>query len=112
MSGMPGLTESVRALINGLADDDWAFVARKLQDSPTSVAAMKAVLAEYGRTLVFAPDDLEEYLDVIETGDGTLDVRAPLWTAEEGRSDLELRLTASELITDIWKLRVDDILVA
>ena len=88
MSGMPGLTESVRALINGLADADWAFVARKTQDSPMSVAAMKAVLAEYGRTLVFAPDDLEKYLDIIETGDGTLDVRAPLWTAEEGRSTL------------------------
>ena len=71
-----------------------------------------AALAQYGRTFVFAPDDLEEYLDIVETGDGMLDVRAPLWTVEEGRSDLELRLSAHELINGIWKLRVDDILVA
>jgi hypothetical protein len=43
--------------------------------------------------------------------DGAWEIRCPLWTREEGRSDLEMQATANEVFDGIWQVDVDDVLV-
>lgn len=53
-------------------------------------------------------------LDAIEVegaSQRTLDVRIPMWTVEEGRSDLQLVLTLKEVADGLWDAEVDDLLV-
>lgn len=50
----------------------------------------------YGRTLQNLPDSLYDELDVIKVSSATLptwSITVPLWTKEEGRSDLTLECT-------------------
>jgi hypothetical protein len=69
------------------------------------------VVSEYGRTLVELPAAARDVASAFAVSDGTLAIDVPLWTAEDGRSDLELRLSATR-IGGRWTLTIDDILVA
>jgi len=57
---------------------------------------LRRAVADYGRTLIELPEDAYELADAGEviTQPGTWWVVVPLWTAEEGRSDLSLELSA------------------
>jgi hypothetical protein len=57
---------------------------------------LRTVIRDYGRKLVSPPANAYEDLDAVQVkgaGVPTWLVRAPLWTEEEGRSDLTLELT-------------------
>ncbi|MCW7539771.1 hypothetical protein OOT46_18200 [Aquabacterium sp. A7-Y] len=55
---------------------------------------LDAAIAQYGRTLVVPPHDVLDHADVYELEDGSgWFVDLPLWTAEEGMSDLTLSLS-------------------
>jgi hypothetical protein len=54
------------------------------------------VVRDYGRKLVSPPADAYNNLDAVQVKGAavpTWSVRAPLWTEEQGRSDLTLELT-------------------
>jgi hypothetical protein len=56
-----------------------------------SEAEMRSAIAQYGRTLVPLPENAFDLIDAYPQPDGRhmlLDI--PLWTLEEGRSDLLL----------------------
>jgi hypothetical protein len=82
--------------------------------SSLSVDDIRTVVADYGRTLTIPPPGAFDRLDVVEvaaTPHRTVSVRFPLWTLEEGRSDLELVLTVTEVADGLWHAHVDDLLV-
>jgi hypothetical protein len=54
------------------------------------------VITDYGRQLVLPPDEAFGVMDVVEVRNAKprrWSVTMPLWTREEGRSDLSLELT-------------------
>ncbi len=70
-------------------------------------------ISDYGRTLVNLPENADQLLDVIRV-DGTTreqySVRMPLWTEQEGRSDLtlDLMITANgdQLVVELHDIHV------
>jgi hypothetical protein len=66
-----------------------------------SATQISEAISKYGRTLV--PPDSDEWWPLVEITPvveepGKLHVAAPLWTAEEGRSDLTLELWLTEVV--------------
>ncbi|WP_437905929.1 hypothetical protein WME95_48180 [Sorangium sp. So ce327] len=75
-----------------------------------SAEELRTAVEQYGKTLLLLPDEswalVDEYPQI---GDpSTVAVDVPLWTKEEGRSDLTLSLTATKQ-SDGWALYIDDL---
>ena len=73
------------------------------------------VLDEYPATFISPPDDFQKTLNIIHLSDSSperlqLSIHMPLWSSEEGRSDLEIRLWAVQHDTE-WCIEIHDILV-
>jgi len=72
---------------------------------------IEAAIVEYGRTLVVPPVSAFSFMDVIEIRNSpspSWSITMPLWTKEEGRSDLSLELTLVEKGGG-FEVEVDDI---
>jgi hypothetical protein len=72
-----------------------SLVGRSVKSDLRSEDIRKAI-RDYGRNLVAPPRDAYKNLDAVQIQGAavpTWSVRAPLWTEEEGRSDLTLELT-------------------
>ena len=77
------------------------------------VEALDMVVAEYGHRVVEPPSDAYASLDAVRiagAGPPTYSIRVPLWTVEEGRSDLELSATVA-LLADGYRVELDDLRV-
>ncbi len=64
-----------------------------------SAKQLEIAVREYGRTIVSMPDDavsLINYIAIRNSNPPTWSVRAPVFTFEEGCSDLTLELTLTE----------------
>ena len=104
------LMAQVRRLIDDLAAGRYAELAADGRAGRLTETELRTAVEEYGRTLVPFPDDIEMIADVYEQplhpDVVTLDV--PLWTQEEGRSDLTLSLTAIKQ-GETYTVEVDDL---
>jgi hypothetical protein len=72
---------------------------------------IETAIVQYGRTLVAHPVDAFSFMDVIEirnSSPASWSITMPLWTKEEGRSDLSLELTLVEEDGG-FKVELDDI---
>lgn len=68
-------------------------------------------IKEYGKTLSLPPRDAYELVDIARiktTAAHKWSVVMPLWTEEEGRSDLSMEITLTE-IGDSFDVELDDI---
>ena len=104
----------VRSIVGMLVAGEWALLDRLTPGSAVSAAELRSAVIDYGQTLVMPPAAALAQLDAIEVegaSQRTLDVRIPLWTVEEGRSDLQLVLTLKEVADGLWDAEVDDLLV-
>ena len=111
---MNAVTEVVRSLLALLVAGEWTGLDRMTTGSRLSADDVRSGVAAYGRTLVMPPKETFDELDVVEVSGAiqrTVNVRVPFWTVEEGRSDLELVLTLSEVADGLWSVHVDDLLV-
>lgn len=71
---------------------------RVTQSHRLTAAMMRSAISDYGRTLADPPADwwnLVEVTPVDSLEESVFHVAAPLWTTEEGRSDLTLELRLS-----------------
>ncbi|WP_156026080.1 DUF7668 domain-containing protein [Sphingomonas phyllosphaerae] len=100
-------------LLEALADGEYATAIRKCSNSRLTADDLDRTISIYGRTIIKPPLHLFEHLDCVAIqgrADPAWSVRAPLWTLEEGRSDLTLELTVTEvnrsLFTEIDDLKV------
>jgi hypothetical protein len=112
---MKPVVESVRSAVALLVAGEWVTLERLTSGRRLSASELERAVTEYGRTLSPLPESAFDELDIIEVDSGlvrTLSVRVPLWTLEEGRSDLELDLTLRELMDGIYELEIDDLHVA
>ena len=86
----------VRSVIWQLVSKDYEGLIKRCPRSSWTANEIRIAIEEYGRTFVMPPTSGYEKLlhryEVENTEDPTWHVEAPLWTEEEGRSDLELLL--------------------
>lgn len=85
--------EMIRKLIECLVMKDYQALADRGWLGRLTIRELSGAVSDYGRQLILPPKDLLQRIDVYELNDGSgwsLDV--PVWTAEEGLSDLTLSL--------------------
>ncbi len=108
------LENVVRAVVNRLTDGDFEAVVTACSASRLTAEDLRQVLHDYGRTFVEPPENAYRNLDAVAVQGSTLptwSVRAPLWSHEEGRSDLTLELTIIR-DGDRWNVELDDLHVS
>jgi hypothetical protein len=101
----------VRTLVNHVANGDYDAVVDECSTSRLTANDIRQVIREYGRTFVEPPPEAYRNLDVVavrDTEQPTWSVRAPLWSKEEGRSDLTLEVTLTQ-DRDRWDVELDDL---
>jgi len=71
---------------------------------------LKEALQGYGRTIIALPDEAFHLVDVypVKGQNATWAVDVPLWTAEEGQSDMTLSLTVFDSQHGV-QLEIDDL---
>lgn len=90
------LESAVRQVVNHLAHGKYREAVEGCDASRLTAEELREVVLDYGRTLSVPPADAYTELDAIRirgSSPQAWSVRAPLWTWEEGRSDLTLELT-------------------
>jgi len=104
------LMSQVRRLIEDLAAGRYAELAADGRAGRLTEAELRTAVEQYGGTLVPLPAEGERLVDIYEQTSRpdvvTLDV--PLWTREEGRSDLTLSVTAIKQ-GENYSVEVDDL---
>lgn len=105
------LRKAVRNIMDLLARGDYQAAVDACVESRLNADDIRLAVEGYGRRLVCPPGDVYADLDVVRVqgaSEPTWSVRAPMWTAEEGRSDLTLELTFAQA-NDGVHLELDDL---
>jgi hypothetical protein len=72
---------------------------------------IQRAIHDYGKSIVAPPDNAYQLLDIVRVRNTEVEqysIRMPLWTQEEGRSDLTLGLTV-KVFDDNLNVELDDI---
>jgi hypothetical protein len=91
-------------VINGLVQKDYKYLEELSQGIRLKAHEIQAAVVDYGRTLTQIPISQFDNLDIIEVKNHIpqrWDLRIPLWTVEEGESDLTLELTLLKQLMEI-----------
>lgn len=108
---------AVRVVVGLLVRGDYEELETLTEGRRFSAADMADAIAGRGLDLIDPPEDAYDAVDAVEvTGTGpaaggrrAFGVTFPLWTAQEGRSALALRLTLSEVMDGVWTVELDAI---
>jgi len=109
--GMEALRGAIRRIVNLLVANEYGTVVQTCSKTRLSADDIRAVVKDYGRRLVAPPASAYANLDAVRvTGAGAprWSVRAPLYTAGEGMSDLTLELTIVRTDTSL-EVELEDI---
>ena len=82
-----------------LAQKEYAQLAELTNGVRLSAQEMAKAVADYGRTLVVPPRDAFNLLDAVQVRGAQptrWSITMPVWTKEEGRSDLSVVLTVTD----------------
>ena len=102
--------DPIRALVEALVEGHFDQLERDGRSGRLSSHELKEALKAYGRTIITLPEEAFNFVDIypVKGRQATWAVDVPLWTAEEGRSDLTLSLTVSESRERV-RLEIDDL---
>lgn len=101
----------VRDIVTKIAHGDYDYVVASCAASRVAPDDLRRVLDDYGKTFVVPPTDAYKRLDAVEVlgaSKPTWSVCAPLWSVEEGRSDLHVELTVWQEGAN-WNVELDDL---
>lgn len=99
-------------VINGLVQKDYKYLEELSQGIRLKAHEIQAAVVDYGRTLTQIPISQFDDLDIIEVKNHIpqrWDLRIPLWTVEEGESDLTLELTLLKQVDGNYAVEIDNI---
>jgi hypothetical protein len=105
------IQDVVQTVMEDLSQGKFEALVARLAASRLSAEQLRQVIREYGRTPISPPVTIEPELDVVQVQGAsppTWSVRSPLWTREEGRSDLTLELTVTT-DRDAVRVELDDL---
>ncbi|WP_273168864.1 DUF7668 domain-containing protein [Actinomyces israelii] len=105
------VVEPLRRCMDLLAARSWEALEQAAPDSRSAWSDVDRVLEEYGRTYLPVPQDFTRLVYCIRTRDGSYFLECPMWTVQEGRSDLEAQWKATQHPDGSWNLNLQDILV-
>lgn len=110
---MTTLETAVRVLVDLLVRGDFATVEAVTRGRRLSSDELGRAVREYGRLLVLPPAEWWRTVTMTPlVGSPTsVHLAAPLWTAEEGRSDLTLELRMVESIPGVFDAEILDLRV-
>src|SRR5690606_5782675 len=108
---------AVRVVVGLLVRGDYEELETLTEGRRFSAAEMADAIAGRGLDLIDPPEDAYDAVDAVEVpgtgpaagGRRAFGVTFPLWTAQEGRSALALRLTLSEVMDGVWTVELDAI---
>ena len=106
------LRVTLSALTDRLAQGDYEGLCRLARASRLRPADVERAVLEYGRRLVPLPLTAFQAIDVVPVSGSNpqrWSVVVPLWSKEEGRSDLSLELTLEDADTPTYSVEVDDL---
>lgn len=110
----PPVRQALQRITGPLVRGDYAEVERRAAASRVPADDLARVIREYGRTLVMPPNDTYDWCDVVQVarpGPPTWSVWCPLWTREDGRSDVTLQATVAESAANFADIEIDDLRV-
>ena len=105
------LKEPVNRVFALLVAGKYAELAALTHSKRLSAKEIATAIAEYGKKLITPPEDASRFMNVVEVTNAQpkrWSIVMPLWTQEEGRSDLTLELTVIEHQND-FEIELDDI---
>jgi hypothetical protein len=102
--------DPIRSVVETLVKGHFDQLERDGRSGRLSSHELQEALQAYGRTIITLPDEAFRLAEVypIKGQTATWAVDVPLWTAEEGRSDLTLSLTVSDS-QDGVQVEIDDL---
>ena len=102
--------DPIRSLVQALVKGHFDQLEREGRSGRLSSHELETSLKAYGRTIIPLPDEAFGFIEIypVKGQNSTWAVDVPLWTAEEGRSDLTLSLTVCES-QDGMRLEIDDL---
>jgi hypothetical protein len=101
----------VRQILGSLAAGDYESIVSLTKGVRMSCDDIASAIRDVRGTLGTPPDDAFRAMDIVEAMGATIpqfSVRMPLWTQEDGRSDLTMELTI-KLRDGIPEVELDDI---
>lgn len=106
----PAAVHGVHDLVAALSRGEYGAIISAGRVSRLQEADVRQGIEEYGRTLVPLPSNAVAEWDLypLDGKAGVFGVDVPLWTAEEGRSDLTLSLTVHDQEGSVL-IEVDDL---
>jgi hypothetical protein len=105
-----GVWERAVAIVDAMVEGRFADLGADGRAGRCAPADLERVVREYGRSLLRIPPEARGMAHVHACRDGSLSVDVPLWTAEEGRSDLMLWVECRRSDAG-WSVVIDDLLV-
>ncbi len=107
-----GIVDVVRRILRLIVEQDYEALERLSDGRRLTADEIRGGFTEFPFDVVVPPEEkLASLIDVINVRDTNVQsVWVNLWTVEEGRSDLQLRLTLSEK-PEGYDVEIDEILV-
>ena len=106
------IEKTAKHLVSMLVGHDFADLESLSKGIRLSQSEMEQAVREYPGTLVMPEGSSIPELDVVEVRDSNptqWSVDIPLWTKEEGRSDLTMHITMTISRKELMDVEVDDI---
>jgi hypothetical protein len=104
--------KTTEAVLKHLVGGDVDGLLRLAPKSRMSAEEVRSVLAGYPYRPVFPSAPIEKLLDIVEVkgvSPRSWSVNLPLWTKEEGRSDLTLEMHFTDSDTEFYAVEIDDL---
>jgi hypothetical protein len=85
--------ETIKTLVTDLSNKNYNKIEMEKINGHVSIMELENIIKEYGRTIIPLPEEAFEIANIytIEK-ENRMDIYIPLWTKEEGRSDLTLSI--------------------
>ncbi|MFD0686445.1 DUF7668 domain-containing protein [Actinomadura fibrosa] len=102
---------AVRAVLGLLVRGHYEELETLTEGRRLSAGEMASAIERTGRHLITPPDGAFRSLDAVPLADGAADerafrVRVPLWTAQDGLSDLAVSLLVTEVMDGVWTVEL------
>ncbi|MGD9562998.1 MAG: hypothetical protein AB7F88_12635 [Pyrinomonadaceae bacterium] len=99
-------------LVRLLVEKKYSEIALITKNQRLTETQISEAISEYGRTLINPPSSFPESVDitpVIDSNPPRWSVDFPLWTLEEGESDLSIEMTCYDNGNDELEIELDGI---
>src|SRR5262245_58201790 len=107
------LERTINRVLRLIMDRDYAGLEALSRGQRLPAEEIRTGLEEYPATFVIPPDhrldDVINVLEIAQPGPKRYAVDLDLWSAEEGRSDLTVRLTLADRGEEYYEVEIDGI---